>query len=183
MLNVDQQKELLRIARKTIDLHLKEKKRFIYSTEDEALRRNSGAFVSIHRGGQLRGCIGNIFPVKPLYETVIDCAISAATEDYRFEPLSLEELAESSLEISVLSYPELVRDINEIIIGKHGLIITQEYCKGLLLPQVATEYHWDRETFLTHTCIKAGLPRDAWKKGAKIEKFSAEVFSEEELKG
>lgn len=182
MLNSSQQKELLLLARNTIDLYLREKKRFIHSTEEAELKRRSGAFVTIHKEGKLRGCIGVIFPVKPLYETVVDCAISAATEDFRFEPLGLEELSESELEISVLSFPELVKDVKEILVGVHGLIVSQDYYKGLLLPQVATEHHWDRETFLSHTCIKAGLLPDTWKKGAKIEKFSAQVFSEKDLR-
>lgn len=178
MLSPAQQRELLSLARRTIELYLKERKRPSFSPEDEMLRENTGAFVSIHTGKRLRGCIGIIHPIKPLYKTVIDCAISAATEDFRFQPLTADELQESELEISVLTIPEVVQNIEEIEVGRHGLIISEGHSKGLLLPQVATEYGWDRNEFLAQTCVKAGLPSDAWKKGAKIEKFSALVFSE-----
>ncbi len=181
-LNREQQAELLSLARKTIDLYLNKGEKISYSSDDEMFKQHCGAFVTLHTRGHLRGCIGIIFPIKPLYETVIDCAISAATQDYRFQPLIREELKETEIEISVLSLPEAVSDVNEIQIGKHGLIITQGISKGLLLPQVATEHHWDRDTFLAQTCIKAGLPQDAWKGGAKIEKFSALVFSEKNLR-
>lgn len=180
-LNTEQQRELLSLARKTIDLYLSNGERISYSSEEEELKKNRGAFVSIHTRGQLRGCIGIILPIKPLYETVIDCAISAATQDYRFQPLVRQELEESEIEISALSIPVTVSRLDEIQIGQHGLIISQGAAKGLLLPQVATEHHWDRETFLEQTCIKAGLSQHAWKEGAEIEKFSAQVFSEKDL--
>lgn len=181
-LNREQRAELLSLARKTIDLYLSKGEKISYSSDDELFKQHCGAFVTLYTRGHLRGCIGIIFPIKPLYETVIDCAISAATQDHRFQPLIREELKETKIEISVLSIPEAVGGIDEIEIGQHGLIISQGMSKGLLLPQVATEHHWDRNTFLEQTCIKAGLPRDAWKKGAKIEKFSALVFSEKDLR-
>jgi AmmeMemoRadiSam system protein A len=177
----EQQKELLSLARKTIDYYLDKKERISYSSHEEVFKEHCGAFVTLHTHGRLRGCIGIIFPIKPLYETIIDCAISAATQDYRFQPLMRQELKETEIEISVLSIPKAIGGIEEIEIGQHGLIISQGMSKGLLLPQVATEHHWDRDTFLEQTCIKAGLPRDAWKEGAKIEKFSALVFSEKDL--
>ncbi len=177
----EQQKKLLSLARKAIEHYLSKGDRISYSFDDEALKRNSGAFVTIHTHGNLRGCIGIIWPIKSLCETVIDCAISAATQDYRFQPLLMEELKESEIEISILSMPEVVKSTDEIQIGQHGLIISQGTSKGLLLPQVATENHWDRETFLQQTCLKAGLPVNAWKEEAKIEKFSAQVFSEKDL--
>lgn len=180
-LNQEQQIELLSLARKTIDHYLSKGEKILYSTHDEALKKNSGAFVTIHTRGILKGCIGIILPIKPLYETIIDCAISAATQDYRFQPLLKVELKDSEIEISVLSLPEVVSNVEEIEVGQHGLIISQGTLKGLLLPQVATENHWDGETFLQQTCIKAGLPGNAWKEGAKIERFSAQVFSEKDL--
>ncbi len=182
MLSPSQQRELLSLARKTIELYLRERKRLLFTPEDEVLREKVGAFVSIHTGNRLRGCIGIIHPIKPLYKTVIDCAISAATEDLRFQPLTVEELQQSELEISVLTIPEVVQNIEEIEVGTHGLIISEGCSKGLLLPQVATEYGWDTNEFLMQTCVKAGLPPDAWKKGAKIEKFSALIFSEKDYK-
>ncbi len=138
-----------------------------------------GAFVSLHIHGDLRGCIGYPAADRPLGEVISRCAVSAATADLRFAPLTLHELATVQIEISVLGPIEPVRDISEIVVGRDGLIISEGYSKGLLLPQVATERGWDRDTFLAHTCLKAGLRRDAWKSGAQIEKFEAEVFAEE----
>jgi len=138
-----------------------------------------GAFVSLHAHGDLRGCIGYLQTDRPLGEVIARCAVSAASEDPRFPPLTLEELTAVHIEISVLGPIEPVEDIGEIVVGRHGLIVSQGYCKGLLLPQVATEHGWDRETFLAHTCLKAGLKRDAWMSGAQIFKFEAEVFGEE----
>ena len=181
MLSREQQKELLALARRTIELYLKEGKKLSYSAHDESLKRRSGAFVTIHSGSDLRGCIGIIQPIKPLYETIIDCAISASTEDYRFEPLKPDELAKSELEVSVLTMPEVVKDIEAIEVGKHGIIISRGFSKGLLLPQVAAEHNWDRKAFLAQTCMKAGLPANAWREGAKIEIFSAQVFSDKDF--
>jgi AmmeMemoRadiSam system protein A len=119
--------------------------------------------------------------VKPLYQTVAEMAVAAAVEDPRFPPLTLDELPLITIEISVLSPLEEVEDVEEIEVGKHGLYIIRGFYRGLLLPQVATEYNWDRETFLQHTCLKAGLPTDCWQdQETKIYKFSAEVFGEEE---
>lgn len=138
----------------------------------------SGVFVTLRNGEKLRGCIGIITPPGPLFETVQECAPSAATSDPRFNPVTLSELKEIGIEISVLSTPEPLRDRSQIELGIHGLIISQEGRRGLLLPQVATENHWDRETFLAQTCRKAGLPLDAWKTGAEIKIFTAFVFGE-----
>ena len=111
-------------------------------------------------------------------ETVVEAAIAAATQDFRFQPLTLEELEQTKIEISVLSLPHPVKNINEIEVGKHGLIISKGFNKGLLLPQVPVEWNWDLETYLKHGCLKAGLDEDEWKKGARIEIFTAQVFSE-----
>jgi AmmeMemoRadiSam system protein A len=129
----------------------------------------------------LRGCIGYVFPLHPLTQTIIECSIAAATEDPRFEPVTLPELKEIDLEISVLTPLEEITDLESIVVGRDGLLVSQHGYRGLLLPQVATQYGWDRERFLGETCRKAGLPADAWKKGARIEKFSAQVFGEQEL--
>ncbi|MCS7252664.1 MAG: AmmeMemoRadiSam system protein A [Armatimonadota bacterium] len=153
-------------------------------TEAELLEHR-GAFVTLRRrsDGSLRGCIGYPYPIKPLWEAVRDAAISAALHDPRFPPVAKKELDELSLEISVLSPMEQVKDVSEIKVGRDGLVVRKGAFAGLLLPQVAVEYNWDRDEFLSHTCIKAGLPPDAWRKGdVEILRFTAEVFGDEELK-
>jgi AmmeMemoRadiSam system protein B/AmmeMemoRadiSam system protein A len=145
--------------------------------ESPRLTEKKGAFVTLKIRGHLRGCIGQIRALRPLSQTVIDMAQAAAFDDPRFPPLSKEELEEVDLEISVLSPLRLVEDIKEIEVGKHGLYVERGYRSGLLLPQVAVEYGWDVPTFLEQTCLKAGLPPQAWKdKETKIYLFSAEVF-------
>lgn len=146
--------------------------------ESQILYRKCGAFVTLHKAGHLRGCIGYVAPIYPLYEAVIECSVAAATQDPRFSPVSLEEVPQIDIEISALSPMEDVEDVKSIEVGVHGLVISQHGRRGLLLPQVAVEYEWDRERFLRETCRKAGLPVDAWQQGAKIEKFSASVFGE-----
>lgn len=178
LLTKDQQKFLLGLARKAIEHYLKTGKTLKVKIEDEELKKKKGAFVTLKADEQLRGCIGYPLPYKPLYETIIDSAISAATQDFRFEPLSLEELPEIKIEISVLSLPEPIKDPKQVEVGKHGIIVSKGHCRGLLLPQVPVEWNWDLETYLCHGCLKAGLDEDEWKKGAQIEIFSAQVFSE-----
>ncbi len=146
--------------------------------DSHAASVHMGAFVSLHVHGDLRGCIGYPPADRPLGEVVARCAVSAATADRRFPPLTLDELGAAQIEISVLGPIEPVGDVAEIVVGRHGLIVSEGFSKGLLLPQVASERGWDRETFLAHTCLKAGLRRDAWRSGAQIEKFEAEVFAE-----
>ena len=127
----------------------------------------------------LRGCIGSFTGSGPLVDTVREMAVSASTRDPRFPPLSEAELGEVDLEISVLSPLRPVSDPNEIEVGRHGIFITRGFHSGVLLPQVASEYGWDRETFLEHTCAKAGLPADAWRDAdTRIEVFEAQVFGE-----
>ncbi|MBD3232857.1 MAG: AmmeMemoRadiSam system protein B [candidate division Zixibacteria bacterium] len=148
--------------------------------DDPVLHTKCGAFVTITEAGQLRGCIGYTEAFKPLYQTVHECAISAALHDYRFMPLQPNELDNIHLEISVLSPLVKVENLEDIEVGKHGLMISLGSNRGLLLPQVATEYGWDRQTFLEHTCRKAGLPRDAYQApNATLEYFTAEIFEEE----
>ena len=136
------------------------------------------AFVTIHRHGDLRGCIGHIESNEPLGRVVARCAVAACSSDPRFPSVTAGELVDLDLELSLLGPLEAVAGVAEIEVGTHGLVIEQGWRRGLLLPQVATEWKWDRETFLAHTCHKAGLPVDAWKKGAKIWRFEAEVFGE-----
>lgn len=181
MLNQNQRTQLLRIARQSIEAALDGRRAEVDEAElDETLRRPSGAFVSLHtKDGTLRGCIGSIQPVAPLCQAIASSAINAAFRDPRFYPLSKDELSNVELEISVMSPIVPVSSVEEIEVGRDGLIVSRGPRAGLLLPQVATEYGWDRETFLRQTCVKAGLPPEAWQSDdCRIEKFSAEVFSE-----
>ncbi|MCK4556842.1 MAG: AmmeMemoRadiSam system protein A [Candidatus Aminicenantes bacterium] len=177
-LNNLQQKFLLGLAREAIQHYLTTGKTLQKKIKDPQLLEKRGAFVTLKVNGQLRGCIGFPLPYKPLWETVRDTAISAATQDYRFQTLTLEEFPETKIEISVLTLPKSVKDTEEIEVGKHGIIVSKGSFKGLLLPQVPLEWDWDLETYLSHGCLKAGLAEDEWKKGVDIEIFSAQVFSE-----
>jgi AmmeMemoRadiSam system protein A len=176
-------RELLLLARRAIRTYLQEGRR-ITRGEDfgQVAPTPRGAFVTLSgKDGELRGCIGTILPVGPLDETVVRMAIAAAVEDPRFHPVTPHELEGLHLEISALTVPEPVSDLEAIEVGRHGLIVTRGYSKGLLLPQVAPEWGWDRLQFLQHTCLKAGLPGDAWKDPkTRIEWFEAEVWGEEE---
>lgn len=180
-LDSDHRQTLLVIARQSIASVL-EGTAPEWKAEDfvEVLRRPAGAFVTLNTlEGDLRGCIGSIQAVHPLYRAVVSSAIAAAFRDPRFPPLYPGELEHLHLEISVMGPIEVVTNIEEIVVGRDGLIMSWGRNAGLLLPQVASEYRWDRETFLNQTCLKAGLPRDAWRsKDCRIEKFSALVFGE-----
>jgi AmmeMemoRadiSam system protein A len=177
-LNPDEQRFLLELARRSIGGFLRDGQRPQPKITEKLYREKRGAFVTIKVDGRLRGCIGYPLPHKPLYETIIEMAIAAATQDYRFSPLCLEELPRTKIEISVLTLPEPVKDAREVEVGRHGIIISKGLCRGLLLPQVPGEYGWDRETYLCHGCLKAGLDENEWRRGAKIEVFEAQVFSE-----
>ncbi len=143
------------------------------------LSEKRGIFVTLHKKGGLRGCIGYVVGIKPLNLAVIEMALAASQEDPRFPSVGKEEINDIEIEISVLSVPEKVKNPSEIVVGKDGLIIKKGFFQGLLLPQVAAEWGWDRETFLRHACMKAGLAPDSWKEtGVEIFKFSAQVFSE-----
>jgi len=134
-------------------------------------------------GGDLRGCIGYIEPVVPLAQAVEEVAAKSALEDPRFPPLTKRELQEVEIEISVLSPLTRVRDAREIKVGVHGLVVSSGFRRGLLLPQVATEYGWERDEFLSHTCLKAGLPPESWKEErVEIYSFTTDVFSEREMR-
>jgi len=177
-LTADDQKACLRLARQALEHYFKTGGPLHAPVKSGPLQEKRGAFVTLSVDGDLRGCIGYPLPVKPLDETIIEMAVAAASRDTRFDPLSLEELDRLHIEISVLGLPEPVRDPKEVEVGRHGIIVSKGYYKGLLLPQVPVEHGWDRETYLRHGCLKAGLGPDEWQKGAKIEVFTAQVFSE-----
>jgi AmmeMemoRadiSam system protein A len=143
------------------------------------LREPRGAFTTLHSHGTLRGCIGHILATEPLEQTIRETARSAALEDPRFPPVTEAELESLQLEISVLS-PMFEIAPEDVVVGRHGLMVSYAGQRGLLLPQVAPEWGWDRETFLAQTCRKAGLRADEWKHGAKLAAFTAEVFGEAE---
>ena len=179
LLNENEQKFLLKLARDVISALANGNQPSIPEYFSETLSAKLGVFVTLHKFGELRGCIGFVEGVKPLQDAVIEMAQSAAFNDPRFAPVSADEVDDLDIEISVLSPIREIHDVNEIEIGKHGLIIEQGFFKGLLLPQVATENNWNRNEFLQHTCHKAGLPINAWQDDkTKIYAFSAEIFSE-----
>lgn len=182
MLNSEQKKELLNIARKTIESYVKDKKVPEFKETDPDLLRQEGAFVTLHKKGELRGCIGNIIGTQPLWLTVRDMAVESSTRDPRFAPVTPGELKDIKIEISVLSQPKRVQDVNEIKMGTHGVIVKRGFNSGVFLPQVATETGWSRDEFLSNLCShKAGLPADAWKdKKTELYSFTAQVFGEEE---
>jgi hypothetical protein len=172
--------ELMDIARKSVETSVRGRQKYDPpAPASDALAHERGAFVTLHKHGDLRGCIGYVAPVKPLYLTVCDVARAAALNDPRFSPVGAGELASLEYEISVLSPMRRVLDVKEIQVGVHGLLIRQGGTEGLLLPQVPTEQHWDRATFLEQVCYKAGLPPGAWKDpGADLFRFTALVFGE-----
>ncbi len=144
----------------------------------EHLAEPRGAFCTLHLHGKLRGCIGYVLATQPLYRTVAETARSAAFDDPRFQPVTGNEAPELRIEISVLSPLQPTR-AEDVVVGKHGVVVTIGACRGLLLPQVPLEWDWDRETFLSQTCLKAGLPALAWQQGAELQTFTAEVFGED----
>lgn len=146
------------------------------------LSRHSGAFVTLHKRGELRGCIGHIEPNEPLGTIIPRCAVAASSADPRFPAVSASELPSLDIELSLVGPLESVAGPDDFEIGRHGLVVEMHGHRGLLLPQVATEWKWDRETFLTQTCHKAGLARDAWRRGATVWRFEAEVFGEKTLR-
>jgi AmmeMemoRadiSam system protein A len=178
LLSKKEQKELLKIARQTIVEYVTSRKVPAVVTTAPGLNLHSGCFVTVKQKGELRGCIGNFVSDQPLYQLVQEMAISASTRDPRFYPMKVDDLADFSLDISVLSPLEKAASAEEIQVGKHGIYIIKGSYRGVLLPQVATEYGWNRDQFLRHTCIKAGLPEDAWQGDCDIYIFSAQVFGD-----
>jgi len=179
------QRWLASLARRTLEnlaptgAEAPDESRLIEGQVPPALADRCGAFVTLHNAGVLRGCIGYVTPVSPLYRAVIDNAVNAARRDPRFPPVTPEEVGDLDIEISVLSLPAEIESVDEIVVGRDGLILSKGGARGLLLPQVATDHGWDRETFLDHTCRKAGLAMDTWRhEEVKLETFSALVISE-----
>ena len=168
---------LLWLARRSLEAAVRREPRPAPREVPSVLEARLGAFVSLHKKEELRGCVGYVQATLPLYWTVMDAAAAAALRDPRFPPLQPPELPDVELEISVLSVFRAVRP-DEIEIGAHGVMITQDRARGLLLPQVAVARQWDRGRFLEEACRKAGLSPDAWQRGAIIEGFTAEVFRE-----
>jgi AmmeMemoRadiSam system protein A len=179
MLTDAQKSALLTLAKQSIAAQVTGRRELL--TLDIDLPHSSGVFVTIKRRGELRGCLGTLQCSRGLAGEVARCAADAASEDPRFPPVSCDEIPELSIEVSVLGPLEEIdpRDPSAIGIGKHGLVAEQDLRRGLLLPQVATEWGWAVEQFLRQTCIKAGLRGDAWQHGAHIYRFTAEVFGEQ----
>ena len=176
----DERGALLSLARRSIEAALAGRPAPTSAFSSPALAAECGAFVTLEKGGALRGCIGHVRAYRPLEQTVSEMAVAAALHDPRFPPVTADEFDGLTVEISVMSPLTAVEDVSEIKVGVHGLVIQDGGRSGLLLPQVATDYGWDRETFLEHTCMKAGLPTDCWKQeGVTILKLTAEVFGEE----
>jgi AmmeMemoRadiSam system protein A len=178
LLTNKEQKELLKIARAAIIAHVSGGMPPTVESTLPGLSVKSGCFVTIKKQGELRGCIGNFVSDNQLFLLIQEMAISAATRDPRFYPMKTPDLADFKLNISVLSPLKKIDTVEEIVVGKHGIYIIKNSNRGVLLPQVAKEYGWDRETFLKHTCLKAGLPENAWQKDCEIYIFSAQVFGE-----
>jgi AmmeMemoRadiSam system protein A len=174
--SAEERKQLLSLAHQSIRNRLL-RLPFRVEAPSPHLAELRGVFTTLHRFGKLRGCIGFVIATTPLYQAVIDTAALAAFEDPRFDPVQPHEVDELQVEISVLS-PMTPIAPEQVEVGKHGLMISQYGRRGLLLPQVPLEWRWDRETFLSETCRKAGLPPDAWRRGATVEAFTAEVFGE-----
>lgn len=175
-LSEQDKKELLQLAYSTVNLYIQKNKVPEYKPKSENLSQNCGAFVTLKKHGQLRGCIGFIEPVLPLHQAVMQASIYAACRDSRFLPVTRDELDDLEVEISVLSPLKKIINPNRITVGRHGLVIAKDGKRGLLLPQVAVEQNWTRETFLERACLKAGLPKNAWRSGAEIFVFEAIVF-------
>jgi AmmeMemoRadiSam system protein A len=179
MLDAAARTELLKLARTALEEYYAQGFVEEHRTSCEELSAFKGAFISLHKGDNLRGCIGQIYPDRELHKIVQNCALSAALEDARFQPVRAEELCAISIEISVLTPFRQIHGPEDVEVGRHGLYIQSGRFRGLLLPQVATQNMWDRETFLSQTCRKAGLPESAWRDPhTTVQTFEAEVFSE-----
>ncbi len=173
-----EKKLLLETARESISAHF-ENRKGQYGKPTEKLKTPLGAFVTLHINGNLRGCIGHILPVYPLFDAVQHLALESAFHDPRFSPLSPEEFKRTDIEISVLSPLRTIDSIADIQVGTHGILMRNGHRSGVLLPQVPTEQGWELEEFLTHTCYKSGLPGNCWKdRNTEIQIFSAVVFGE-----
>jgi AmmeMemoRadiSam system protein A len=174
--SLDERAVLLRLAHDSI-LSALERREISLDPPTAHLAEPRGVFTSLYLGGELRGCVGYILPIGSLYRAVAETARAAAFEDTRFNPVTRDEAPHLEIELSILSVPQAI-SADAVEVGRHGLLISLGGSRGLLLPQVPVEHHWDRITFLEQTCRKAGLPREAWQKGATVEAFTAEVFGE-----
>jgi len=172
----DERRLLLGLAHESI-LSALEDREIALEPPSPHLAEPRGVFTTLHLEGELRGCVGYVLPSSSLYRAVAETARAAAFEDTRFYPVTPEEAPHLEIELSVLSVPQPIQ-AEAVEVGRHGLLVSMAGRRGLLLPQVPVEHHWDRITFLEQTCRKAGLPLDAWQKGAVIEAFTAEVFGE-----
>jgi len=186
ILTPDEEQTLLKLARETLVQWVVHNSANVDLSKFDltpALKRKAGAFVTLHEEGRLRGCIGYIEPIKPLYEAVMDNARNAATRDVRFPPVTATELPHIDIEISVMSPLRKISSVDEIVIGKHGLVIEKGINRGVFLPQVPVEQGWNLEQYLEGICRKAFLPPDAWKHGATLYVFTAQVFGEKDRRG
>ena len=181
-LTMDQKVCLLRIARETIYHFVSRGKASEVQEDNERLQEDQGVFVSLHINDNLRGCMGSMSGDGSLVKTVANMAVCAVSQDPRFSPLRMDEVPRADIELSVLGRLTPVT-VSEIDVGVHGLFVTQGRFRGILLPQVATQYNWSAEQFISQTCVKAGLDKDAWKEpNCRIEAFTADVFSESGLR-
>ena len=172
----EERAQLLQLAHQSIVSALEDRKLSL-TPPTAHFAEPRGAFTSLYLHDRLRGCVGYVLPVSSVYQAVADTARAAAFEDTRFCPVNLEEARNLEIELSILSRPQAIAP-EDVVIGRDSLLIGMSGHRGLLLPQVAVEHSWDRETFLEQTCQKAGLSRDAWRKGASVEAFTAEVFGD-----
>jgi AmmeMemoRadiSam system protein A len=179
LIGTDERHRLLRLARRALEARVRREPPPPIE-RGGALDAPSAAFVTLHMRGELRGCLGRLDPDQPLAATIAHLAAVVADSDPRFAPVSRDELPDVELEISVLTEERAISSIDEVEIGRHGVIVEQGNRRGLLLPQVAVEQGWDRETLLAHAARKAMLPPDAWRHGASVYVFEAEVFGEAE---
>jgi AmmeMemoRadiSam system protein A len=176
LISADEQRRLLDLARRALEAKVRGTTPPAVETDADDPRR--GAFVSIFRRGELRGCLGRVTSNLPIRRIVFQLAQAVADSDPRFDSVTTAELGEIGLEISILTSEREITSVDEIEVGRHGLIVEHGANRGLLLPQVPTEQGWDRDTFLDHTCLKAGLDAGAWRRGVRIFIFEAQVFGE-----
>jgi AmmeMemoRadiSam system protein A len=182
VLAVDEQRELLRIARATLREHARSGKLPPGKPHRDTLLAPAAVFVTLHHDGELRGCIGTTTADRPIFRAVQEMAIAAATRDPRFAPVTADEIALVDIEISVLGELRRVQGPGDVVIGRDGVVIEGRGHRGLLLPHVAVESGWDAKAFVERTCQKAGLPRDAWREGdLEISIFPTQIFSEQQL--
>ena len=176
----DERRFLLKLAHDAVDAAVSQRELSLQLCPAH-LSEPRGAFTTLYREGELRGCVGYVLPVVPLYRTVAESAKAAALDDIRFDPVTPGEVPQLEVVLSILSPLVPIRP-EQVEVGRHGLVVTLGLGRGLLLPQVPIEHGWDRETFLSQTCHKAGLPLDAWQHGATVEAFIAEVFGDRDVR-